>query len=431
MMPTIAATDYQINMAGDERSSLESYYTRIRQRSEDLCRPLEIEDYGIQTMTSTSPPKWHLAHTSWFFETLLLKPLSTGYREFHPLFAHLFNSYYETLGSFHPRAERGHLSRPTVSDVYRYREYVDNHMALLLSDDNNEQRDEIIRRTVLGLNHEQQHQELLLTDIKHNFANNPLQPIYRVTQSLPPAQAEPVCWIQYQGGIREIGHAGNHFAYDNEMPRHKVYINDFSLASRPVTNGEYTEFIDAGAYLEPELWLSDGWKIVTEEHWQAPLYWQLIDGDWWYMTLGGLQRIDLHAPVCHVSHYEAAAFARWRGKRLPSEVEWEMAAADLPIRGNFYESGRLQPVAGDGECPLLQMYGDVWEWTQSAYTAYPGYRQVQGTLGEYNGKFMSGQMVLRGGSCVTATDHIRASYRNFFPPLERWQFSGFRLAEDG
>lgn len=431
MMPTIAATDHQINTAGDEQSPLECDYIRVRQRSEDLCRPLEIEDYGIQTMASTSPPKWHLAHTSWFFETLLLKPLLTGYREFHPLFAHLFNSYYETLGSFHPRAERGYLSRPTVSDVYRYREYVDNHMALLLSNDNNEQRDEIIRRTVLGLNHEQQHQELLLTDIKHNFANNPLQPIYRVTQSLPPAQAEPVNWVQYQGGIMEIGYAGNRFAYDNEMPRHKVYINDFSLASRPVTNGEYIEFIDAGAYLEPELWLSDGWKIVTEEQWQAPLYWQLIDGDWWYMTLGGLQRIDLHAPVCHVSHYEAAAFARWRGKRLPSEGEWELAAAGLPICGNFCESGQLQPVAGDGEGPLLQMYGDVWEWTQSAYTAYPGYRQVQGTLGEYNGKFMSGQMVLRGGSCVTAADHIRASYRNYFPSHERWQFSGFRLAEDG
>ena len=430
-MTTNAASHPHINLKKGNDAALENTYTRVRQQSENLCGPLEIEDYGVQTMAQTSPPKWHLAHTSWFFETLLLKPLLTGYREFQPVFAHLFNSYYDTLGSYYPRPERGHLSRPTVVEVYHYRDYVDEHMLHLLSAGESEQQSEIITRIVLGLNHEQQHQELLLTDIKHNFANNPLHPIYRETRSTPSPQAKPMQWLEYEGGITEIGHAGTGFAYDNEMPRHKAYLNDFSLASRPVTNAEYIEFIESGAYLEPELWLSDAWMLVCEKKWQAPLYWQRIDGDWWHMTLGGLQRVDNHAPVCHISFYEATAFARWAGKRLPSEHEWEMAAADIPITGNFCETGQLQPAAAAGETALLQMYGDVWEWTQSAYSAYPGYRQARGALGEYNGKFMSGQMVLRGGSCVTASDHIRASYRNFFHPGERWQFSGLRLAEDG
>lgn len=405
-------------------------YLRVRADSGALCRPLEIEDYGIQTMPEVSPIKWHLAHTSWFFETFLLRPFLPGYREFHPLFAHLFNSYYETVGSYHPRPQRGMLSRPTVAEINRYRAHVDEHMATLLQLDAGPDRDAILFRTELGLHHEQQHQELMLTDIKHVFASNPLHPAYRKLPAPAAGTLPALRWLAYTGGVKTIGHAGAGFAFDNESPRHKVYVEDFQLASRPVTNGEFIEFIDAGGYDRPEHWLSDGWKTLNQQHWQAPLYWERVEGRWWHMTLGGLRRVDEHEPVCHISHYEAAAFAQWAGARLPTEAEWEIAAAPLPLSGNFRASDFLQPVCAPGTAGLQQMFGDVWEWTQSAYAPYPGYRAATGALGEYNGKFMSSQMVLRGGSCVTPVDHIRPSYRNFFFPGDRWQFSGIRLARD-
>lgn len=419
-------------MGTNDQIYLWERYVDVRRESEWLCKPLEIEDYGTQTMPSVSPPKWHLAHTAWFFETLLLKLFLKGYREFHPLFARLFNSYYESLGSYHPRPERGLLSRPTVAEVYRYRAYVDEHMARLLGQANHPQRHEIERLTVLGLNHEQQHQELLLTDIKHIFAYNPLRPSYSAPiWSTPAFDAPPLQWLELEGGIKAIGHGGEGFAYDNEGPEHRVYLHDFRLASRPVTNGEFMEFIEDGGYQKPEYWLSDAWKTVRQQRWKAPLYWECLDGEWWQMTLSGMRLVDEGIPVCHVSYYEAAAFAQWSGKRLATEAEWELAAADLPIKGNLRENGALHPLppSCDG-ASLLQMFGDVWEWTQSAYMPYPGFKTTSGPLGEYNGKFMSGQMVLRGGSCLTPADHIRATYRNFFYPEERWQFSGFRLAED-
>lgn len=406
-------------------------YLRVRSESDALCKPLEIDDYGIQTMPEVSPIKWHLAHTSWFFETFLLRPFLPGYREFHPLFAHLFNSYYESVGSYHPRPQRGMLSRPTVAEVYRYRRHVDEHMATLLLLDATPERDTILSRTELGQHHEQQHQELMLTDIKHVFASNPLRPAYRALPA-PPAGTTPALeWLRYAGGVQSIGHAGAGFAFDNESPRHKVFVNDFQLASRPVTNREFIEFVAAGGYVRPEYWLSDGWKAVNQQHWLAPLYWERLDGEWWHMTLGGLRRVDDGAPVCHVSYYEADAFARWADARLPTEAEWEIAGARLPVTGNLRGTDLLQPVAASGAAGLQQMFGDVWEWTRSAYAPYPGYRAAPGALGEYNGKFMSSQMVLRGGSCVTPDDHIRPSYRNFFFPGDRWQFSGLRLARDG
>jgi len=293
----------------------------------------------------------------------------------------------------------------------------------------------------LGLNHEQQHQELLLTDLKYTFGYNPLKPAYTTLPEPPRRETAPVQWLPFEGGVQSIGYQGEAFRYDNETPRHRVYANSFSLASRPVTNGEYIAFIDDGGYEAPDLWLSDAWKMVREERWNAPLHWRQQDGAWFHMTLAGMRPVDMHAPVSHVSHFEAAAFARWAGKRLPTEAEWEQAATSVPIEGNFVETGFLQPISAEqtaaeqtapeqSAAPLQKMFGDVWEWTASPYIPYPGYRQAQGPLGEYNGKFMSSQMVLRGGSCATPQDHIRATYRNFFYPHERWQFSGFRLAED-
>lgn len=419
------------------------YYYRVRHDSDMLCEPLEIEDYGIQTMPEVSPPKWHLAHTSWFFETLLLKPFYKDYQEYHPEFAELFNSYYDTIGTYHPRPLRGILSRPTVKEVYHYRSFVDKKMLALLSQETHPQKQEIISRTKLGLNHEQQHQELMLTDIKHIFASNPLRPVYKSTKlknkvSLIETNKSDINWIKFKGGVKEIGFSDESFCYDNEGPAHKTYVEDFQLASRLVTNGDYLKFIKAGGYQQASLWLSDAWKIVNSEQWQAPLYWEQHDNSWSYMTLAGMQTIDHDAPVCHVSYFEAAAYTRWlreqhSGVRLPTEAEWEIAARGCVIEGNFRESALLQPqdIQQHTSKPALQqMFGDVWEWTQSAYTSYPGYFAAVGPLGEYNGKFMSSQIVLRGGSCITPVDHIRPSYRNFFYPHERWQFSGFRLAKD-
>jgi ergothioneine biosynthesis protein EgtB len=410
--------------------NLVSRYQSVRSHSEKLCQPLAVEDYGIQTMADVSPPKWHLAHTSWFFETFILRHYYSGYQVYHAKFPYLFNSYYEQAGSFHPRPERGLLSRPTVEEVYRYRIYVDQHMLELLRD-SQLVTDAVRERTILGLHHEQQHQELLLTDIKHIFGYNPLNPAYRKLMTPPHQIPSALQWHEYDAGIYEIG-AGEDvgFAFDNERPRHKLYLNPFRVASRPVTNGEFLEFMQAGGYRRPEYWMSDGWKTVKTQNWQAPLYWQKNEGEWWYMTLGGMRHVDEGAPVCHVSFYEADAFARWSGKRLLSEAEWEVVASDKPVKGNLRETDFLQPIASAEE-GITQLYGDVWEWTQSAYGPYPGYQPLSGVLGEYNGKFMCSQIVLRGGSCVTPGDHIRASYRNFFYPADRWQFSGIRLAEDG
>jgi ergothioneine biosynthesis protein EgtB len=404
-------------------------YRQVRQLSEQICAPLAIEDFVVQTMDDVSPPKWNLAHTTWFFETFLLKGFLAGYREFHPRFNYLFNSYYEAVGERHPRPGRGLLSRPTVEEVYRYRRHVDHSMMELLGQADEETWERLAPLVALGLNHEQQHQELMITDLKHILAMNPLRPVYCERRGGPAAASE-LRWFDYAGGVVEIGLDGAGFSFDNERPRHKIYLEDFRLASRLVTNGEFLEFMEAGGYRQPKYWLSEGWAAVIEKGWDRPLYWEKAEGRWWQMTLSGFRRVDEHEPVCHVSYFEADAYARWRGKRLPTEGEWETAAAGLPIEGNLLGQGAFHPMSAPegGDAPR-QMYGDVWEWTQSQYSPYPGFQTEEGAIGEYNGKFMCNQFVLRGGSCATPADHIRPTYRNFFPPNARWQFTGIRLAE--
>jgi ergothioneine biosynthesis protein EgtB len=420
---------------------LKQRYTEVRSATEHLCAPLSAEDQMVQSATECSPAKWHQAHTTWFFETFLLAPHLPGYQAFNPAFRFLFNSYYKQLAPdapAHPqRTVRGAFSRPALAEIAAYRHHVDDAMARLLE----RELDEDVRALAeLGLNHEQQHQELILTDIKHAFWMNPLRPAY--ADALPPApdEAPAMEWVSFPGGLREIGHGGQGFAFDNEGPRHRVYVEPFRIASRLVTNGEYRQFMEDGGYRRAELWLSDGWDRVCAEGWRAPLYWEQAGGGWLEFTLGGTRAVQDAEPVSHVSHYEADAFARWAGASLPAEQEWEVASGTSGFRlqassGNFLESGRLHPSAGIGAAgatpALRQMFGDLWEWTASAYLPYPGYRPAAGALGEYNGKFMSGQMVLRGGSCATPASHIRASYRNFFPPHARWQFMGIRLANDG
>lgn len=413
-------------------TALNVTFSRVRAATAALCDGLEIEDFVVQSMPDASPAKWHLAHTSWFFEQFLLKVFARDYRSPHAQYEYLFNSYYQTVGPMHERPHRGLLTRPTVADVMAYRAHVDEHMRELL--DARGDDPQIAALTTLGLNHEQQHQELLLTDLKHLFSRNPLRPAYRAA----PARGEPVTvtpmrFYTFDGGVQQIGAAGEPFVFDNELPRHKTYLEPYALANRLVTNGEYAEFIRDGGYQRPEVWLSDGWSTVMNEGWTRPFYWdEGLDGEF---TLFGMQPLDPAAPVSHLSYYEADAFARWAGGRLPTEAEWETAAAQLPIRGNLLERNLLHPApAEDGaahdESVLRQMYGDVWEWTSSAYAPYPGYRPPSGALGEYNGKFMCNQLVLRGGSCVTSASHIRATYRNFFYPQARWQFMGVRLARD-
>jgi ergothioneine biosynthesis protein EgtB len=406
-----------------------AYYQQVRQLSEKICQPLATEDYVVQSMPDVSPPKWHLAHTTWFFETFLLVSYLKDYEVFHPKFGYLFNSYYEAVGQRHPRPQRGLLSRPTVEEIYQYRNYVDRAIERLLAEHSSDPGLESL--IVLGVHHEQQHQELLLTDIKHIFALNPLRPAYQqFVKTTATANANidrREQWLDYPGGLYAIGHSGAEFAFDNETPQHQFYLQDYWLAARTVTNGEYLEFIEAGGYNNPEYWLSEGWTTVQTEKWQAPLYWEKIEGQWWIMTLLGMRPLDLLEPVCHVSFYEADAYARFRGKRLPTEVEWEVAAAQVTIKGNFFETGRLHPVPAAGETRPDGIFGDVWEWTQSAYLPYPGFQPAKGAIGEYNGKFMCNQMVLRGASCVTSIDHFRPTYRNFFPPSARWQFTGIRL----
>lgn len=412
--------------------ALRDRYQQVRQLSEQICQPLAIEDYVIQTMPDVSPPKWHLAHTTWFFETFLLIPHLSGYEVFHPQYGYLFNSYYEAVGQRHPRPQRGILSRPTVEEIYRYRRYVDQAMQrLIVEQQGNTTVESLI---TLGLNHEQQHQELLFTDLKHILASNPLRPAYRDIEHFQTSpemnsQTKAETWLDYPGGLYAIGFAGDEFAFDNESPVHQVYLQDYYLAARLTTNGEYLEFMQSGGYENPEYWLSEGWTTILQQQWQAPLYWEQIDGQWWVMTLAGMQPLQENEPVCHVSFFEADAFARWSGKRLPTEAEWEVAAAPVAIRGNLLNPDHLHPMPAAGATRPDQLYGDVWEWTQSGYLPYPGFKTAEGAIGEYNGKFMCNQMVLRGGSCVTPVDHIRSTYRNFFPPSARWQFTGIRLAK--
>jgi ergothioneine biosynthesis protein EgtB len=404
-------------------------YCDVRALTERLAAPLSAEDCLVQSMPDASPVKWHLAHTTWFFETFVLAPHLNGYRPFHPAFGYLFNSYYNAVGDRHPRPRRGLLTRPALDEVYRYRAAVDERVAELLAV---AAGDKLADLVTLGLNHEQQHQELILTDVKHALSCNPLRPAFR-GDGPPPVTAPDVLrlrWLGFDGGEAEIGHPGGGFHFDNEGPRHRVLLRPFRLASRLVTNHEYLAFIADGGYRRPELWLSDGWGACQERGWEAPLYWASEGGAWHHFTLDGMTPVRPADPVCHVSFYEADAFARWAGSRLPTEHEWESVAATVPVNGNLLETDRLRPApAGGGDGPA-QLFGDVWEWTASPYVAYPGYRTPAGALGEYNGKFMCNQLVLRGGSCATPRGHVRASYRNFFPPDARWQFTGLRLARD-
>lgn len=416
--------------SSNERELLLVRYRDVRDASTAICAPLAIEDHVVQPIPDVSPPKWHLAHTTWFFEAFVLGPFQSGYQPFHPAFDGLFNSYYLTHGSPWPRPRRGHLTRPTVDEVRSYRRHVDAAMAEFIPDIDAADWPAVQTRIELGLNHEQQHQELLLTDIKYILGLNPLRPTYRSLTTPPSGADAPALWLEFEGGTHAVGHAGQGFAYDNEGPRHAVLLQDFALASRPVTNAEYLAFMEDKGYARPDLWLSDGWARMQRESWQAPLYWEAIDGTWHHMTLGGLRPVDPQAPVCHVSHFEADAYARWAGRRLPTEFEWEVAASTLPVTGNLRDADLLQPAATAEGKGLQQMYGDVWEWTASPYMPYPRYHPASGPIGEYNGKFMSGQMVLRGGSCATPADHVRATYRNFFYPGDRWQFSGIRLGDD-
>jgi ergothioneine biosynthesis protein EgtB len=414
-----------------ERETLARRYAAVRARTEALAAPLSAEDQTVQSMPDVSPTKWHRAHTSWFFETFLLQPLLPGYRAFDTAYAYLFNSYYEAVGPRHPRAARGLLTRPGVAEIARYREHVDAAMGRLVAALGEAAWRAAAPLIELGLQHEEQHQELLLMDIKHVLALNPLQPAYSARPTSPPVSATTLGWIDVAGGLRQIGHDGAGFAFDNETPRHKVWLEPFRLASRPATCGEYRAFIADGGYSRAELWLSDGWAVVQENGWSAPLYWRREDADWSIFTLAGRRALDPAEPVVHLSFYEADAFARWSGKRLPREAEWEVAAvaAKVPLAGNLLERGMLHPAPATG-AGLQQMIGDVWEWTASPYVAYPGFRPPAGAIGEYNGKFMSNQMVLRGGAAVTPAAQARATYRNFFPPAARWAFGGIRLAED-
>ena len=375
--------------------------------------------------------KWHLAHTTWFFETFIVRDHDASYAAFDDAFAYLFNSYYEAEGPRHARPMRGLLTRPSLDRVLAYRGHVDEALGVLIDRCDEPSWQSVAGLVELGLAHEEQHQELMLTDILHLFSNNPLRPAFRPFRPHPANEAPPLAWIEIEGGRHEIGHRGPGFAFDCEGPRHAVLLQDFRIASRPVTNEEWCAFIDDGGYRRAELWLSDGWAAVQSEGWEAPLYWERDGQGWTSMTLSGMRPLDPGAPVCHVSPYEADAFARWAGKRLPSEAEWEVAARDTPPFGNGAGSGLLRPVRANlAEGPLQQMFGDVWEITRSPFTPYPGFRPAAGAVGEYNGKFMSGQIVWRGGSCATPEGHTRTTYRNFFYPHQRWQFSGLRLADD-
>ena len=414
-----------------ERAAQAARYDAVRAQTEQLAQPLSAEDQAVQSMPDASPTKWHLAHVSWFFETFLLKRHLADYAAFNGDFDFLFNSYYEAVGARHPRPHRGLLTRPPLGQVLDFRHHVDDGMRRLIETVGVARWADMAPLVELGLQHEQQHQELLLTDIKHLFSCNPLLPAYRPDRTSPASDAATLGWCEVEGGLVEVGNDGTDFSFDCERPSHAVALGPFRLASRLVTNGEYLEFVRDGGYTTFRHWLSDGWAAVQSQEWRHPLYWQEDEEAWFEFTLAGLEPLDATAPVCHLSYYEADAFARWAGKRLPSEAEWEVVARDIPPRGNLLASGRLRPLAADPALPApAQMFGDAWEWTQSPFGAYPGFKPAPGAIGEYNGKFMSNQFVLRGGACTTPDDHIRATYRNFFHPDARWQVAGLRLAED-
>jgi ergothioneine biosynthesis protein EgtB len=425
---------------------LRDRFHQIRKFTDALCSGLEPEDCVVQSMPDVSPTKWHLAHTTWFFETFILKKFAPGYRAEIPEYAYLFNSYYNAAGDMQRRDLRGLISRPTLTEAQRYRASVDSHVDNLLSSANEKLLDKIEPILILGFHHEQQHQELLITDIKHVFAQNPLYPVFRAGKERSPSAPtistngsaiRPDQFVEFDEQIVEIGHEGDAFAYDNEGPQHQALVPAFSLATRPVTNREYIAFIEDNGYSRAQFWLSLGWTTVSEQRWNAPLYWTKRDGAWWNFTLSGLRAVDESEPVTHISYFEADAFANWAGARLPTEFEWERAALSCSIEGNFVETELFHPAplpialsADQSGKALHQMFGDVWEWTRSAYSPYPGYRAAPGALGEYNGKFMCNQYVLRGGACATSRTHIRRTYRNFFQPEKRWQFTGIRLARD-
>ena len=409
-------------------AALAQRYEDVRRQTGRLAAQLSVEDCALQSMPDASPVKWHLAHTTWFFETFVLERFARDFAPFDPSFRVLFNSYYNAVGDKHPRPERGLVSRPDLATVRAYRAHVDRKLVDFIR----HAPEQAAALVELGLHHEQQHQELILTDLKHLLSRNPARPAYQPRWPLTSVEPQALHWHGYDGGLASVGHAGDAFAFDNEMPRHPVHVAPFALASRPVTHGEFAQFIADGGYRRPELWLSLGWDTVVARGWEAPLYWERASSTWRTFTLHGMAEIDLHTPVCHVSFFEAEAYARWAGARLPTEFEWEVAASGLPIEGNFVEANALHPLPlrESGNGAPAQMFGDVWEWTRSDYAPYPGFRPAAGAVGEYNGKFMCCQYVLRGGSCATPTSHIRPTYRNFFPPDARWQFSGIRLARD-
>ena len=408
-----------------KKEQLISLFQKVRQSTETLCEPLAIEDYVIQSMEDVSPPKWHLAHTSWYFETFLLSPFKANYSLFNPSFPYLFNSYYQQIGTPFPRAKRGLLSRPTVKEIYDYRKEVNEQVIALLLQAEEERFTSLLPLVTLGIHHEQQHQELLLMDIKHNFSINPLFPRYIEEKKTKSISLSTPTFTEIMGGLVDIGYQGEHFCFDNELPCHKKFLEPYGIANQMVTNSDYLEFITAGGYTKPEWWLADGWDAVNKSNWQAPLYWYRINNEWYQFTLNGLKPLQLNEPVCHVSYYEASAFAAWKGMRLPTEEEWEHYVVENQLRPkihNFMENEVYHP---EDPQPFL---GSLWEWTASPYSPYPGYQPAKGALGEYNGKFMANQLVLRGGSCITPSSHLRPTYRNFFQPEKRWQFSGIRLA---
>ena len=434
----------RVSLSSPVRNATDSLarYREVRAWSDKLCETLVTEDFVVQSMPDASPTKWHLAHTTWFFEALILKPHLAGYESPNEVFNYMFNSYYNSIGKQFYRPERGLVSRPTVGEVREYRRFVDERLGELLESIDESALAEVLPVLEVGLNHEQQHQELILTDLKHMFSKNPLHPVYRPEKHVQRVDVPATQWRHLDEGLRSIGLDGDDgFAYDNEGPRHRVFVEAFRIANRLVTSGEYADFMADGGYERPELWLSNGWATVQNEGWEAPLYWARENGEWMQFTLAGLRAVRPDEPVCHVSLYEADAYARWAGARLPTEAEWEVAAdevlgrpgarGDADADANFVEEGYYHPrPPADPAIEKGQLLGDVWEWTQSAYAPYPGYKAPAGPLGEYNSKFMSGQNVLRGGSCATLRSHIRSTYRNFFPPEMRWQFCGLRLAQD-
>ena len=419
------STSSAVVFRNNPSESISVSYRRIRSATTYLCRSLKPEDFVVQSMPDASPAKWHLAHVTWFFEHFVLQPHLKGYSVFRDEFNYLFNSYYYSVGPMHLRPKRGMLSRPTLSRVMEYREYVDNGILSLLGQADN--IDDVTDLVLLGLNHEQQHQELLLTDIKHAFSCNPMLPAVYPSLAKPEKRslAEHI-FVACESGLHEIGASSGDFVFDNETPRHKVYVHPHEIGSRLVSNSEYLEFIREGGYRNSQFWLSDGWATINERNWNRPLYWnEEMTAEF---TIGGERDLDLSAPVSHVSYYEADAFARWAGARLPTETEWEIAARNQPVTGNLAEAGLWHPeAAATGD---QQFFGDVWEWTSSSYGPYPGFKPLDGSLGEYNGKFMCNQMSIRGGSCVSAVEHIRPTYRSFFYPDARWQFHGIRLSKD-